>query len=496
MHICVGRYSFIGKGGTQGMRIAYDTILQSEVSAELAAQNSGFEPYRYECICCGEEVFIAAPYSTKVAAHFRHRSGNNDVECENYLGKYRETNTDFNFKKSNREKVEFYYNSISKTFCLAIKFDEDEIQDYEQQSIDLHLRTEGSDIPFYTLKINGLNFSPDVPTLIPLTNFSTSYYLSNTLDGEERKYNFMNCDNAPIFFKILGNDCDFRAKLVRSTIIFTNTKYFVAFQGQYSLPQGVKSSEGVEIEQVFHFETMNQKFSGFIFSITQHGIPFIDNLLKFWGYRLEASETLTLLWPPTYLINDVNVVASDYAFTFSSFELQAHGNINVSSKEIMKLSYGISKIRLKPKTKISKKNAEIVIDKAIPSVDDYDVITSSKNFIEIFNVPSDGTYYLFNNSGVSPLVNGQDVFLTPNSLIIQYKFNYPVGCICPCPQKEPTEKELLTDILKHYKRNVGFNSNKFHGFIFSEAISKYIGKCRIARTINSVVMQFIEEGVL
>ena len=153
------------------MLMAYDTILQSEVTAELAAQNSGFEPYRYECICCGEEVFIAAPYSTKVTAHFRHRSGNNYVECEKYLGKYRETNTDSNFKKSNREKVEFYYDNVSKTFCLAIKFDEDKIQDYEQKSVDLKLKTENSDIPFHTLKINNLNFSPAIVSTNPLVNF-------------------------------------------------------------------------------------------------------------------------------------------------------------------------------------------------------------------------------------------------------------------------------------------------------------------------------------
>lgn len=478
------------------MRIAYDTILQSEVSAELAAQNSGFEPYRYECICCGEEVFIAAAHSTKVTAYFKHRTGNNDVECENYLGKYGKTNIDSNLRRSNRERVEFYYDSVSKTFCLAVKFDGDEIRNYEQQFVDLKLKTENSDVPFHTLKINNLNFSPDVPTLIPLTDFSISYYLSNTLDGEERKYDFMNCDNAPTFFKILGNDCDFKAKLVRSTIIFTNIKYFVAFQGQHSLPQKVQSSKGMEVEQVFHFETMNRKFSGFVFSITQHGIPFIDNLLKSWGYRLEASETLTLLWPPTYLIGDTSVVASDYAFIFSSFELQGRGNINVCSKEITKLSYGISKVRLKPKTKISKKNAEIVIDKIILPVDDYSVITLSKNFAGIFNVPSNGTYYLFNNSGVSPLVNGQVVFLTPNSFIIQYKFNYPVGYIFPCPQKELTENELLEDILKHYKRDEVFDSTKFHGFVPSKAISKYVKECRIAGTINSAVMQFIKEGIL
>ena len=64
------------------MLYAYDTFLQEVVSSELAAQNSADEPYRYECACCGEEVFIAAKYSNSMVAHFRHRSGNNDVDCE------------------------------------------------------------------------------------------------------------------------------------------------------------------------------------------------------------------------------------------------------------------------------------------------------------------------------------------------------------------------------------------------------------------------------
>lgn len=47
------------------MRMAYDTIPQSEVSAELAAQNSGFEPYRYECICCGGKCSLLRPTALK-----------------------------------------------------------------------------------------------------------------------------------------------------------------------------------------------------------------------------------------------------------------------------------------------------------------------------------------------------------------------------------------------------------------------------------------------
>lgn len=477
------------------MQKAYDTILQSEVSADLAAQNGDFEPYRYECACCGEEVFVAAPYSTKMVAHFRHRSGNNDVECENYLGQYGTISTDSSSRRNNRERVEFYYDSVSKTFSLALRFSESEIQGYEQQSVDFELRTKESDIPFRVLKINSMNFSPDVPTMIPLNNFSFSYYLSNTLTGIQRKYDFLNQSNIPAFFKISGGDNGFKAKLVRSTILFTNTKYFVAFQNQYFAPRKGQFPKGIEVDQTFRFETMNRKFLGVIFVITNN-TPYVDCLLKSWDYKLEASEILTMLWPPAHLIDDANIITSDHAFIFSSFELQAHGNINVHSEKIMKLSHGISKVTVKPKTKILKKNVEIVIDKVEPLVDDYNVITPSESLVSTFIVPDDGTHYLFNRSGVSPLANGQVVFLTPNSSIVQYKFNYPVSYINPCLQKELTEEDLLEDILAHYKRKETFDSTQFSTFRFGETASRYIEKCKSTGTINSTVKKFIEEGWL
>lgn len=48
------------------MRKAYDTFLLSEVSAELAAKAGSFEPYRYECAHCGEEVHLVAVGSTSM----------------------------------------------------------------------------------------------------------------------------------------------------------------------------------------------------------------------------------------------------------------------------------------------------------------------------------------------------------------------------------------------------------------------------------------------
>jgi hypothetical protein len=218
------------------MEKAYDTILQSAV---FVAQSGGVEQYRYECACCGEEVCIAAPNSIYMVPHFRHRSGNNDVACENYLGQYGAISIDSCSRKSLRERVEFYFENKNKMFCLGLRFSADEIQYYEQQNVDFELRINTSALPFYTLPINHIYFTPDVPTMISLNNFSFCYYLSNTLNDIKRQYGFFNCENMPTFFKIQGNDSDFKAKLVRSTVLFTNVQYFVAFQSKNSTPQGI-----------------------------------------------------------------------------------------------------------------------------------------------------------------------------------------------------------------------------------------------------------------
>lgn len=49
---------------------AFDTLLQTTVSANAAAANSDNEAFRYECLCCGEEVFLAAQDSIYKATHF------------------------------------------------------------------------------------------------------------------------------------------------------------------------------------------------------------------------------------------------------------------------------------------------------------------------------------------------------------------------------------------------------------------------------------------
>lgn len=103
------------------MLSAFDTLLQTVVSANIAAANSDNEAFRYECLCCGEEVFLAAQDSIYKATHFRHRSGNNDKDCELYLGQYGLVPTSPSSRNKRTERVEFYYQNLHKAFGRYIR---------------------------------------------------------------------------------------------------------------------------------------------------------------------------------------------------------------------------------------------------------------------------------------------------------------------------------------------------------------------------------------
>jgi len=477
---------------------AYDTVLQSEVSAVLAASSGGFEPYRYECACCGEEVYVAAAYSSSMVPHFRHRSGNNNVECENYLGQYGTISTDSRSRKSKNERAEFYFDKRTKMFSLGLRFSEDEINAYEQLMTAFELRAFGQEQTFFTLPINSRNFVPDAPTMIPIEKFSHSYFLSNTLNGIRRKYDVfkLNGANSPTFFKIQGNDNNYKAKLVRGTTLYTNVPYFVAFQNQYSFPYNTKLLKEIRVDDTFQFVTMGRKFLGKVLVITSK-TPHIDDLVSSWDYQLESSEILTLMWPPAATADEVSIIGSDYAFLYSSFELQAHGNINVHSEDIKRIADGVvSKVSVKSKTNVFRKNAEIVIDKGSQHFSGFNEIHCTENIANTFTVPGNDLYFLFNRSGVKALTTGQTVSLTPRSEIKHYRFGYLTGRVIPHLQEVLSEDDLLIDILAHYRCSEVFNKGLLNLHSLSDTAALYLQKCEASGMINTVARQFIEGGRL
>jgi hypothetical protein len=289
-----------------------------------------------------------------------------------------------------------------------------------------------------------------------------------------------------------GNDSDYKAKLVRGAVLYTDVSYFVAFQSQYSTPFDVRFPSEIQVDDTFRFETMRRKFLGKVLTIKNKTTQ-IDALVLSWGYQLETSEALSLLWPPSALVDDVSIIHSDYAYLYSSFELQAHGNINVHSEDIYSITNGVSKVSIKPKTKVFKKNAEIIIDKSEPHSSSFDDIPSKESSACIYTVPVDSVYFLFNRSGVKPLSKGQSISLTPHSEIRRYHFGYLIDRIYPRQQEKLTGELLLNDILAHCKRTEAFDRNILNSHLHSDTISKYIEKCEASGLINSVVKHYIEE---
>lgn len=479
------------------MHKAYDIFLQTEVTANLASENVGFEPYRYECAHCGEEVRLAAADSISVIAHFRHRSGNNDVECDNYLGQYGAINIDSHSRKSRSERVEFYFDNSTKMFYLCLRFSDVEISTYEQLNTTFELRATSQEKAFYSLPICSRFFDPDSPKMIPVEKFSHTYFISNTHNGIKSPYEVFkkNGSNVPTFFKLQISDSDFKAKLVRSSILYTNVPYFIAYQSKGSSPWNSSLPSELTVDETFRFGTTGREFLGKVLTIKAKTAS-VEMLLKSWGYQLEASETLMLLWPPSAIVDEVSTSCSGYAYLYSSFELQAHGNINVHSEDLKRFKNGVTRVTVNSRTRVHKKNAEMVIDNSNHDPIGFVELSVSERQESVFVVPDDISTFLFNHFGTTHLSKGQTVLLTQSSIIRRYLSGYLVGRVYSQSQEEWTSEQVLKDILAYYKRAEAFTMSDFDVNNLSETAYQYIERCEEFGLINSAAKRFIEEARL
>lgn len=478
------------------MQKAYDTILLLEVSADLAAKAGESQTYRYECANCGEEVRLAAASSTSMVPHFRHRSGNSDVECEYYLGQHGTLNTDANSRRSKNERAEFYFDSNTKLFYLGLRFSEDEISAYEQHSTTFELRSSSQAQPFYSIQISRRNFVPDVQRLIPIERFSYNYFLSNTLIGTRRKYEVFNSStsNAPTLFKVQVHDTRYRAKLVRSTVIYTNVPYLIVFPNytQHSSLVDVKLPSEIQVDNTLRFTTMGMLFLGKVITIASKTEQ-IDSLLSSWGYKLESSETLTLLWPPAILAEDVFLIGTDMAYLYTTFELQPHGNTNVHPDGVTKISEEITEIAVKTKIKVYKKNTELTLEnrKYVPSPC-AKLTVSHKSVNEI--QATDDSFFKFSRSGVHQLSVGEIAQLTPGSTVNHYYRGYLDEIVAPPKPTTISKEKLLQDVLIHYKRTEPLSWDDFALIDLSQTAFQYIKSCEKTGAVNSAVKSLIKEG--
>lgn len=468
---------------------AFDTLLQATVSANAAVANSDNEAFRYECVCCGEEVFLAAQDSVYKAAHFRHRGGNNDKDCELYLGQYGIVPTAPLQRNKKQDKVEFYYKNTHKAFFISFQFSEAEITAYESSNVRFEVRSSRTLPPFLMQEINHTNFHDDSPEEYMLETYASPYYISNTLNNIKREYSLFGT-TGPTFFKIQGEDADFIAKFIKSKSLYTNVKYFIAWPGQNTAQIRLAKVPGVTIDEMQQFKTMNNRSVWSLIATFTNKNPQLDALLKTWGYDLSTCEELTLLWPPAYENDETLHVFSNKVFVFSSFALQAFGNTNMPSRAIHKVGDSITEIDISEKLRILKKNAEMTVVTTNP---DPEYISQDVKYIarEKFEVPKSGRFYRFSSCGVEKLSSGQVVFLTETSSVIECCGNY-ISTVITLPKEETTLTQRMLDALAYYWVSIPFKGEiEDH---YPEIISRYLYESKAKGYINKAVLTLFEES--
>lgn len=157
---------------------AFDVLLQIPVTADIAAKNRIDEPFRYECLCCGEEVYIAATNSTKKAPHFRHRRGNSDRECELYLGSTGIAGALNAAQKRTHSRTEIYFDIKQKIFYAAVSFPKEKLQEFEDKSCILEFHSTYNSPPYEKVRINHQNFAPDSMVQFPLKLTTNDCYIT------------------------------------------------------------------------------------------------------------------------------------------------------------------------------------------------------------------------------------------------------------------------------------------------------------------------------
>lgn len=475
------------------MQKAFDTLLQTVVPADVAGESTEDRLFRYECICCGEEVTLAAKNSYYKVAHFKHKSGNNDKECEQYIGQYSSAYSSKGYK-GKHHCAEFYYDNNTKCFYISWNLSEEEITNYENLGAKFEIRDKVDSKPFFEKTINHCNF----PDKFILEKYASTYYVSNTSSNQKPKeYRVFN-NKRPSFFKVLSNESgdDFKAKLIRSKLLYTGIKYFLVWQGSHLEYETKAHTKLKNVEEVSFIENLGHigKFDGYGLLVEfKNKNPSLDSIIRKWGYDLESSEKVSLLWPPAYRKDENYIVSSSPLYLYSTFEFKGLRNVSEEDKCISKIVDSTTKISLGDSLCISEKNVEMAINKENLLLET-DIPDVYKEYKEFFDVPKNNDFYLFSNYGVEKLRMGQNVFLTPNSYIAEYEDKSLLRLICFLNPTTPSLEEKVSKALSNFWITEEYQDLGLDMESIPQSIKEYIDKCKKTKRINTAVKNILEGG--
>lgn len=111
-----------------------------------------------------------------------------------------------------------------------------------------------------------------------------------------------------------------------------------------------------------------------------------------------------------------------------------------------------------------------------------------------FIIPNDGSYYQFTDDGVERLNEGQKIILTPKTVVVEYKHNYPVKRIFYKEKTKTTLEDRIEDALSNYWVCEKYCSDTTEEYFESRVISDYLLCCKQKESINSAILKILREN--
>lgn len=476
---------------------AFDVILQSKIDAAVVAKTSYYATgnrFRYQCLCCGEEVYLAAAGSNERSPHFRHRRGNNDKDCEQYLGQFGAVEHYVSVRKNKQEHIEFYFNKERMTYEVGAAFSAEELRDYEQNQNNMAISAKICAEPFLSVPVNKTIFAPGENHYFTLSVYSNNYYVS--FSANKKVYSYLDVikrDGRLNIYKVRLQDK--RAKCHRTDLLYTETAYIAISEDENVIRELKGFENSVFVEDQFDFYTIGIHFYGITFSI-----KYADYSLKLFfqknDYRIEISESFDILWPPVYTIDSEFICTDDKIYVSSSFKLIPYGNTDIDESLMHKVNENLLEISINDSNVVYEKNIEVFIKKSNLQSAKAIYVEPEIVYMRKYIVPDTYEYFLFDIDGCTRLIAGTTLYLCEKDKVIGYKNGHIKEIILGYPLEEENPEKLIFDILKYHPQSERYVLDEFIDVTPSEVAMSYLESCYRNGRINTVVKRYIEGGLI
>ncbi len=476
---------------------AFDIVFQTEVDAGEIAKTLYYsvgDRFRYKCLCCGEDVYLAAADSIVMTPHFRHRRGNNETDCERYLGQPGAIEHYVLIRKNNREHVRFCFNIEQKIFEMSINLSHDEIESFVECGKKISLFTKNSTQAFFTIQIHKGILLPDKDNYFMLDEYSNDYYVSVDNSGMKEKYSDVIKSQFRLnIYRINAESVHYKRNT--SGILYTGDKYLAVSESENYIAELINLDSVNEEDGNFSFITLGRKFHAAKFSI-----HFIDhNTQDFFrnhGLSIECAESMDILWPPVFTKDNVIVSNEEKMYLLPSFEFIPHGNIDSNGMSLRKICNNIYEICYKDRVAIIEKNVECQVLYEEYRLPDTTYDTPEYIYSNKFIVSDSYSYFLFDKNGCTPLAVGATIYLSDTDYIVGYKNGHVKVMIVAEERIELDKGSLIQVVIKYHPQNELFEPDDFMDIVAEESVLSYLESCYRSGRINSVIKQYIKEGLI